>query len=125
MDLIDFSKMRTSERMPIPGYKEAWIEFYDDVLGEFMLARDKDQNPEQFGFKTSCHVIADWNLQDPKTGKKLQITPENVQRLPYRVQQFIVEQTNKAVRGDVEKKSESSSKPTSTSPEQETSQPST
>jgi hypothetical protein len=77
--------IRKKVKYEVPNIAGAWVEFYDDLLGEHQKLLTEKQEDKDAGFIIAQLMISDWNLAD-KDSKKLDITVENIKRLPFKVQ---------------------------------------
>lgn len=95
-------ELRGRVKKEIPWIKNAWVEFYDDLLGETQSKISSASNQEEAGYIGVVAMIADWNFANEKE-EKLDITIENVRKLPIRVQKWIAETSTSIVNPEQEK----------------------
>ena len=93
MELVNvFSPdIRKRIKRDVPTIEGAWVEFYDDFLAgevqELGKAMSEEEKSDR-GYEFIRSLIADWNFAGTD-GKKLDITVENIKKLPVRVQTFL------------------------------------
>lgn len=95
-------ELRGRVKKTIPWIQNAWVEFYDDLLGETQAKISSASNQEEAGYIGVVAMIADWNFGDEK-GVKLDVSVENVRKLPIRVQKWLAETSTKIVNPEQEK----------------------
>lgn len=93
----------------VPFINGAEVTFYQDVAGDFVdrLNKKSDEIGEsEAGYWSTTEIIADWNFSDGK-GTKLEVSQENLKRLPMKLQKWILTEGQKAILTDDERKKES------------------
>ena len=110
MDTVNiFSQdIRNVIRYDLESIKGCWVELYDDVTVNQIEKAESVKNDESIGSATEilCSQIANWNLAD--TDGKLDISVENLKRLPVKMVIEISKLQAKAINPEsfTEKKSE-------------------
>lgn len=86
--------VRKRIKKEVPTIEGAWVEFYDDFLaGEVQKlgsGKMSEEEKSNRGYEFIRSLIADWNFSGPDE-KKLEITVENIRKLPVKVQTFLAE----------------------------------
>lgn len=87
----------------IPG---VWVEFYDDLLIENIYSSTLETDDIKQGIDNNLNIIKDcihdWNFADDKG--KLDITVENLRKLPLKLLTWISEKSSECVKTTADKK---------------------
>ena len=98
-ELVNVFKIDVRRRVKkdIPTLEGAWVEFYDDLLTDdlqsiFSATDDlTEEEKGNRGYEFVRSLIADWNFADTDE-KKLDISVDNLKRLPMKVQVFLAKE---------------------------------
>lgn len=92
--------------LEVPWIEGAEITFLDDVPGNFseqLESRRKDLGDTDVGYWSAVQTVVRWNFANEK-GEVLEISIENLKKLPLKLQKWIFQKSTEVLLTDEERK---------------------